>query len=75
MGHRRTPEADSDLDDIWYYVASKSGSLDIADRLVESITERFFLRADHPNLGRARDMDMRPGLRSFPWASTSSSTA
>ena len=36
MGHRRTPQADSDLDDIWYYVASKSGSLDIADRLVDS---------------------------------------
>ena len=47
MGHRRTPQADSDLDDIWYYVASKSGGLDIADRLVDSITDRFFLLASH----------------------------
>ena len=66
MGHRRTPQADSDLDDIWYYVASRSSSLDIADRLVDSITDRFFLLAEHPNIGRARDEDLRPGLRSFP---------
>jgi toxin ParE1/3/4 len=66
MGHRRTPQADSDLDDIWYYVASKSGSVDIADRLIDSITDRFFLLASHPNIGRARDEDLPPGLRSFP---------
>jgi toxin ParE1/3/4 len=66
MGHRRTPQADSDLDDIWYYVVAKSGSLDIADRFIDSITDRFFLLASHPNIGRARDEDLRPGLRSFP---------
>jgi toxin ParE1/3/4 len=66
MGHRRTPQADSDLDDIWYYVASKSGSLDVADRFIDSITDRFFLLASHPNIGRARDEDLRPGLRTFP---------
>ena len=66
MGHRRTPQADSDLDDIWYYVATKSGSMDIADRLVDSITDRFYLLSTHPNIGRARDEDLRPGLRSFP---------
>jgi len=43
MGHVRTPEADTDLDDIWWYVASKSGSLEIADRLIDAISERFFL--------------------------------
>lgn len=66
MGHRRAPQADADLDGIWYYVASKSGSPDIADRLIDSITDRFFLLASHPNLGRARDGDLRLGLRSFP---------
>jgi toxin ParE1/3/4 len=66
MGHRRTSQADSDLDDIWYYIASKSGSLGVADRFIDSITERFFLLASHPNIGRARDEDLRPGLRSFP---------
>ena len=66
MGHIRTPQADSDLDDIWFYVATKSGSLDIADRFIDSITDRFFLLASHPNIGRTRDEDLRPGLRSFP---------
>jgi toxin ParE1/3/4 len=66
MGHRRTPEADADLDGIWYYVASKSGSVDIADRLIDSITDRFFLLANHPNVGRVRDEDLRLRLRSFP---------
>jgi toxin ParE1/3/4 len=66
MAHRRTPQADADLDEIWYYVASKSDSLEIADRFIDSITDRFFLLARHPNIGRARDEDLRPGLRSFP---------
>jgi toxin ParE1/3/4 len=58
MGHCRTPQADSDLDDIWYYVAIRSGNMDT--------TDRFYLLATHPNSGRARDEDLRPGLRSFP---------
>ena len=66
MRHVRAPQADSDLDDIWYYVASKSGSVEIADRLVESITSGFSVLASHSNIGRARDQDLRPGLRSFP---------
>jgi plasmid stabilization system protein ParE len=51
MGHRRTPQVDSDLDDIWYYVATQSGSMEIADRFIDSITDRFFLLARHPNIG------------------------
>jgi toxin ParE1/3/4 len=66
MGHVRTPQADSDLGEIWYYVATKSNSLDIADRLVNSIADRFLLLASHPNMGRTRDEDLRSGLRSFP---------
>jgi toxin ParE1/3/4 len=66
MGHVRTAQADSDLDDIWYYVATKSNSTDIAGRFIDAIIDRFFLLASHPNIGRARDEDLRPGLRSFP---------
>ena len=55
MGDVRVPQADSDLDDIWYYVASKSGSVEITDRFIESITNRFLILASHPNIGRARD--------------------
>jgi toxin ParE1/3/4 len=45
---------------------SQSGSIDIADRLIGSITDRFLLLASYPNIGRARDEDLRPGLRTFP---------
>lgn len=66
MAHRRSPQADLDLDGIWHYVAVESGSLQIADRLIDSITQRFNLLANYPNLGRRRDEDLRPGLRTFP---------
>jgi toxin ParE1/3/4 len=65
MGHLRSPQADSDLDGIWYYIASESGSVEIADRLIDSITERFFLLVNYPNIGGRLDDDLRPGLRSF----------
>lgn len=65
MAHRRTPQADADIDDIWDYIAIASGSADIAGRVVDAITERFLLLASHPNIGRSRDEDLRPGLRSF----------
>ena len=45
MAHRLAPEAEADLDDIWYYTAKESGSIEIADRLIDSITERLFLLA------------------------------
>ncbi|MGA8872152.1 MAG: type II toxin-antitoxin system RelE/ParE family toxin [Candidatus Acidiferrales bacterium] len=47
-------------------MASESSSLEIADRLVDSITEQFLLLAQYPHIGRRRDEDLRPGLRSFP---------
>lgn len=66
MSHRLAPEAESELDEIWYYVVKESRSIEVADRLIDSITERFFLLASHPYVGRRRDEDLRPGLRSFP---------
>ena len=66
MAHRVAPQAEAELDNIWYYVAKESGSIEIADRLIDSITERFYLLAGHPHIGRHRDEDLRPGLRSFP---------
>ena len=66
MPHRLAPQAESDLDDIWYYVAIESGNVEIADRLIDSITERFLRLAGHPYLGRSRDDELGNGLRSFP---------
>jgi toxin ParE1/3/4 len=65
MAHRLAPEVQKELDEIWYFIATESGSPAIADRFTDSITDRFFLIATHPHAGRLRD-DLRPGLRSFP---------
>jgi toxin ParE1/3/4 len=65
MAHCLAPEVEAELDDTWYYIAKESGNLEVADRLIDSITDRFFLLAGHPYLGRRRDQDLRPGLRSF----------
>ena len=63
---RLSARADSDLDDIWVYVARESQSIDAANRLIDSIADRFWLLAQHPQIGRRRDHDLRRGLRSFP---------
>jgi toxin ParE1/3/4 len=63
---RVAPDAEAELDGIWLYVARESGSVELATRVVEQITERFWLLARYPYLGRARDEDLRPGLRSLP---------
>jgi len=65
MGHRLAPQAQADIDDIAYYVFVESGSIETADRLIESITTRVGLLGTHPRAGRRRD-DLRPGLRGFP---------
>jgi plasmid stabilization system protein ParE len=57
---------EAELDAIWLRIAQESGSVDIANRVIDNITERFWLLAQHPFIGRRRDEDWRPGLRSFP---------
>src|SRR5580692_8233164 len=66
MAHRISDEAQAELDDIWYYVAQKSYGESVADRLIDRITYRFSMLAQHPHIGRARDEDLRLGLRTFP---------
>jgi toxin ParE1/3/4 len=64
--HTLAPQASSDLDDIWRYIASESGHEAAADHQIDSISNRFYLLASHPRLGRARDDDLGRGRRSFP---------
>jgi toxin ParE1/3/4 len=66
MAHRLAPRAVDDLDEIWLYVAQESGNIDIANRLIDTITERFLLLASFPYMGRSREEDFGPGYRSFP---------
>jgi toxin ParE1/3/4 len=65
MPHRLSPQAETDLDDIWLYVARQSVDIAIANHLIDSITDRFFLLARSPHMGRARDEDLGRGVRSF----------
>ena len=53
---RLSPQAEAELDGIWIYIARESGSTDTATRVVENITDRFWLLARY---------DLRPGLRSL----------
>ena len=64
MSHRLSPEAESDLDAIWYYIATNSGSLETADRLIDSLVERFYLLSRHAFFGRPRN-ELGQGVRSF----------
>jgi len=64
MTHRVAPRAETDLDDIWLYVAKESGSIEIANRLIDTLTNRFFMLAGFPYVGRSRDDDFGPGCRS-----------
>jgi toxin ParE1/3/4 len=65
--HQITQQALSDLEDIWCYVATEA-SPHAADALIDSITQRFLLLAEHPRAGRPRE-DLRADLRSFAVAS------
>lgn len=53
-----------ELDEIWFYIATESGSIDAADRAVDAITDTFPQLGKHPQLGRPRD-DLGRGLRSI----------
>lgn len=65
MAHRLSAEAEAELDDIWYYIATESGSMDVADRFIDSLTKHFYLLSRNPYIGRRRNEDLRPGMRSF----------
>jgi toxin ParE1/3/4 len=56
-------KAERELDEIFFYWARRAG-LDVADRLLDSIEERFALLGDYPFVGRKRD-DIAPGVSSF----------
>jgi toxin ParE1/3/4 len=63
MAHRVSARAEADLDDIWSYVAKESGSIETANRLIDTITDRFSMVASFPYIGRAREEDFGPGCR------------
>ncbi len=53
MRYRVTRQAEEDLDEICVYWA-KRASPETANRLIDSIVDRFWLLGEHPDAGRAR---------------------
>ncbi len=58
----KRPEAATDLEDIWWYIAQDS--LEAADRLLDRIQEKLLSLAQFPQMGTSRD-ELKPRLRSF----------
>lgn len=71
---RVSAPAERDLDDIWRHIATESGSIDIANGVVDSITDVFPLFAHTSRVGTKRD-EIDEGVRGFPVGNTSSTTA
>jgi toxin ParE1/3/4 len=59
----RRPLAETDILEIWDYIADES--LAAADRWLDHLDEQFRLLATQPMMGRARD-ELAPRVRSFP---------
>lgn len=57
-------DADRDLREILSYVATESGSTEIADRLLDRIVDRYSQLIRFPYLGRSRD-DLGSGRRNL----------
>lgn len=55
------PEAKSDLDEIWWYIAQDNPNN--ADKFLDRIQETLLTLADHPIMGISRDQ-IKNGIRS-----------
>jgi toxin ParE1/3/4 len=64
MPYRISEGAESDLDEIFLGWAERAG-LEVADRIVDEIVERFKLLGEFPDAGRPSD-EISRGVRSFP---------
>ena len=64
MRYRVSEDAERDLDEIFVYWANRA-SLEAADRVVDSITERFWLLGEHPEAGKTAG-DIATGVKCLP---------
>ncbi len=65
-GFRILPTAEAELDDIWLYVARDSRSIDMANRLIDALTERVFLAGRTSAAWTAARSRFTPRLAQFP---------
>jgi len=64
MRYRVSENAERDLDEIFLYWAERA-SPEIADRIIDKITERFWLLGEHPDAGKTSD-GIASGVKCFP---------
>ncbi len=59
------PEAEEDLLGIWRYVFAESESLEVADKVVDSIDDKCKSYSNQPEMGQLRP-DLASRVRCFP---------
>jgi len=64
MHYRISENAEQDLEEIFIYWANRA-NLEVADRIIDRITERFWLLGEHPNAGKLA-RNIAPGVKCFP---------
>ena len=64
MRYRVSEDAEQDLDEIFLNWATRA-SLEAADRVVDRITERFWLLGEHPDAGKPA-REIAAGVKCFP---------
>jgi toxin ParE1/3/4 len=64
MRYQVSKDAEQDLAEIFLYWAKRAG-LKVADRLIDSITGRFWPLGEHPDAGISSE-DIAPGVKCFP---------
>ena len=62
--YRVSRDAELDLDEIFLYWVQRAGP-DAADRLIDSITDRFWPVGENPDAGRPAD-EIAAGVKCFP---------
>ena len=64
MRYRVSTDAEQDLAEIFLYWAKRAG-LKVADRLIDSITDRFWLLGEYPDAGISAE-DVAARVKCFP---------
>jgi toxin ParE1/3/4 len=64
MRYRVSEVAERDLEEIFVYWAERA-NVDIADRLIDGIAERFWPLGEYPDAGRSCE-DIAAGVKCFP---------
>jgi toxin ParE1/3/4 len=64
MRYRVSADAERDLDEIFVFWAKRAG-VEIADRVIDKITGRFWLLGEYPDAGKSAE-DIAAGVKCFP---------